>query len=77
MIDGKVTTDFPVTPESRRQSRHHHPARLEVADLRGTTRVGGSSRGSCRTIRLFIEKEIKLLITIVPPVPSCHEVIYR
>ena len=75
-IDGKVTTDFPVTPELKKAKPVYTTLPGWKCDLRGTTKWEDLPKAAQDYV-LFIEKEIGAPITIVSTGPKRHEVIYR
>lgn len=75
-IDGKVTTDFPVTPELKKAKPVYTTLPGWKCDLRGTTKWEELPKAAQDYV-LFIEKEIGAPITIVSTGPKRHEVIYR
>ena len=75
-IDGKVTTDFPVTPELKKAKPVYTTLPGWKCDLRGTTRWEDLPKAAQDYV-LFIEQQIGAPITIVSTGPKRHEVIYR
>ena len=75
-IDGKITTDFPVTPELKKAKPVYTTLPGWKCDLRGTTKWEDLPKAAQDYV-LFIEQQIGAPITIVSTGPKRHEVIYR
>ena len=75
-IDGKITRDFPVTPELKRAKPVYATLPGWKTDVRGITRWEELPKAAQDYV-LFIEKEIGVPITLVSTGPKRHEIIYR
>lgn len=75
-IDGKVTTEFPVTPLLERAKPVYKTLPGWKCDLRGITKYDELPK-EARDYVEFIEKEIGFPITIVSNGPKRNEIIYR
>ena len=75
-IDGKVTTDFPVTPELKKAKPVYTTLPGWKCDLRGTTKWEDLPKAAQDYV-LFIEQQLGVHISIVSTGPKRHEVIYR
>ena len=75
-IDGKITTDFPVTPELKKAKPVYTTLPGWKCDLRGTTKWEDLPKGAQDYV-LFIEQQLGAHISIVSTGPKRHEVIYR
>lgn len=75
-IDGKITTDFPVTPELKKAKPVYTTLPGWKCDLRGTTKWEDLPKAAQDYV-LFIEQQLGAPITIVSTGPKRHEVIYR
>ena len=75
-IDGKITTDFPVTPELKKATPVYTTLPGWKCDLRGTTKWEDLPKAAQDYV-LFIEQQLGAPITIVSTGPKRHEVIYR
>lgn len=75
-IDGKVTTDFPVTPELKKAKPVYTTLPGWKCDLRGTTKWEDLPKAAQDYV-LFIEQQVGVHISIVSTGPKRHEVIYR
>ena len=75
-IDGKITTDFPVTPELKKAKPVYTTLPGWKCDLRGTTKWEDLPKAAQDYV-LFIEQQIGAPITIVSTGPKRHEVIMR
>ena len=75
-IDGKVTRDFPVTPQLERAKPVYTTLPGWKCDIRGETDY---SRLPSQTKDYvdFLEQEIGVPITIVSTGPKRHEIAYR
>lgn len=75
-IDGKVTRDFPVTPELKKAKPVYATMPGWKSDVRGITRwedLPAEARGYVE----YLQNEIGLPITMVSTGPKRHEIIYR
>ena len=75
-IDGKVTRDFPVTPELKKAKAVYTTLPGWKTDIRGITRWEDLPKAAQDYV-LFIEKEIGVPIRLVSTGPKRHEIIYR
>lgn len=75
-IDGKITTDFPVTPELKKAKPVYTTLPGWKCDLRGTTKWEDLPKAAQDYV-LFIEQQLGAHISIVSTGPKRHEVIYR
>lgn len=75
-IDGKVTADFPVTPELKKAKPVYTTLPGWKCDLRGTTKWEDLPKAAQDYV-LFIEQQLGAHISIVSTGPKRHEVIYR
>ena len=75
-IDGKITTDFPVTPELKKAKPVYTTLPGFKCDLRGTTKWEDLPKAAQDYV-LFIEQQLGAPITIVSTGPKRHEDIYR
>ncbi len=75
-LDGKITRDFPVTPELKRAKPVYATLPGWKTDVRGITRWEELPKAAQDYV-LFIEKEIGVPITLVSTGPKRHEIIYR
>ena len=75
-IDGKVTTDFPVTPLLKKAKPVYTTLPGWKCDLRGTTKWEDLPKAAQDYV-LFIEQQLGAHISIVSTGPKRHEVIYR
>ena len=75
-IDGKITTDFPVTPELKKAKPVYTTLPGWKCDLRGTTKWEDLPKAAQDYV-LFIEQQLGAHISIVTTGPKRHELIYR
>ncbi len=75
-IDGKITRDFPVTPELKRAKPVYATLPGWKTNVRGITRWEELPKAAQDYV-LFIEQEIGVPITLVSTGPKRHEIIYR
>jgi adenylosuccinate synthase len=75
-IDGKVTKDFPTTPELAKAKPVYESLPGWKCEIRGIKKYEDLPE-NCRKYIEFIEKELETPITMVSNGPGRHEIIYR
>ena len=75
-LDGKVTGDFPTTPDLKRAKPVFTTLPGWKSDVRGITSWDALPENAKNYV-LFLEKEIGFPITMVSTGPKRHEIIYR
>ncbi|WP_418747305.1 adenylosuccinate synthase [Frisingicoccus sp.] len=75
-IDGKVTRDFPPTPQLKKAKPVYTTLPGWKTEIRGITKYEDLPE-NCRNYIEFIEKELEVPITMVSNGPGRHEIIHR
>ena len=75
-IDGKVTRDFPATPQLKKAKPVYTTLPGWKTEIRGITKYEDLPE-NCRNYIEFIEKELEVPITMVSNGPGRHEIIHR
>ncbi len=75
-IDGKITRDFPATPQLKKAKPVYTTLPGWKTEIRGITKYEDLPE-NCRNYIEFIEKELEVPITMVSNGPGRHEIIHR
>lgn len=75
-IDGKITKDFPATPQLKKAKPVYTTLPGWKTEIRGITKYEDLPE-NCRNYIEFIEKELEVPITMVSNGPGRHEIIHR
>ena len=75
-IDGKMTRDFPATPQLKKAKPVYTTLPGWKTEIRGITKYEDLPE-NCRNYIEFIEKELEVPITMVSNGPGRHEIIHR